>query len=218
MGTEKEHGGQKHGPSKRQEELAKPKSVHIDYKQDRPTALWPIKASSLQAIPSPRIKQLAEAKHVSLEWQEARPVYSIVSEGAKTASASLRILELAKSKQCMSSFPSSTLKTHQEEGDGCIRSEKLVAPTSRTEALAVPKGVHPHFQHDLPTQRKVPAVVLHAQASDRVSQLAKPKLRKAIYEGYDPYRISPAAKTVDASPRTLELSTPPARRQRAKKI
>ncbi|XP_053321487.1 testicular haploid expressed gene protein [Spea bombifrons] len=206
------------GLSKRQEELAHPKSVHNNYKQDRPSPIWPIKASSLTAVPSPRIKQLAQAKGVSVEWQEDRSVYSIVSEGAKRASATHRIIQLSMPRQSSTEAPPRTPNIHQLKREGSATSEKRMAPTARTEALAVPKTEHHQFQHDLPIERKVPASALHAQASDRICQLAKPRIRKAIFEGYDPYKISPAAKNADASPRVLELSTPPSRRHQPKKI
>ncbi|CAH2293182.1 Hypothetical predicted protein [Pelobates cultripes] len=206
------------GLSKRQEELAQPKPVHTKYKLDRPSAIWPVKPSSLLAVPSPRIEHLAEAKHVNPEWKEDRSVYSIVSDGAKKATATNRVQQLATPKLRVSSAPPFITKSPDEEENESFCPKRLSAPTVRTEALAVPKAEYPGFQHDLPVERKVPAPVLHAQASDRVCQLAKHKIRKSFNEGYDPYKISSAAKNVQASPRLVELSTPPARRQHTKKL
>ncbi|XP_071982660.1 sperm microtubule associated protein 2 isoform X2 [Engystomops pustulosus] len=201
--------------TERQNELARHKTVNKMYKEDRPSPIWPVKQSTLQAIPSPRLKKLAEAKSVSPDWVEDRPVYSTVSEAAKRASASPRTAQLAKAKKDHAvHFISNQLKRPQEDSI----SEKVTAPTARTEALAVPKMEHPQHQHDLTVLRNVPASALHTQASDRVCQLAKPKTRKAIFEGYDPYRISLAAKHAEASPRIIELCTPPAHKQRHKKI
>uniref|UniRef100_A0A8C5LQN1 Testicular haploid expressed gene protein-like n=1 Tax=Leptobrachium leishanense TaxID=445787 RepID=A0A8C5LQN1_9ANUR len=205
------------GLSKRQEELSQPKHVHKQYKQDRPSAVWPVKSSSLLAASSPRIEQLAQAKQVNSEWRRDRPACSIVSEAAKKVTASPRVVQLAMPKQRPSSAPTDTIKFHEKRDDSAC-SKSLGTPTSRTEALATPKVQHPDFQHDLPVERKVPASALHAQASDRVCQLAKPKIRKGINEGYDPYKISPATKNADASSRTLELSVPPGRRVRTKKV
>ncbi|XP_073516751.1 sperm microtubule associated protein 2 isoform X1 [Phyllobates terribilis] len=195
----------------RQNELAQHKNVNKMYKEDRPSPIWQVKSSALQAIPSPRLEKLAQAKSISQEWMEDRPVYSMVSEAAKSSSASPRTVELAKPKDRADHFMSSTTKSHQEEGN-------VVTPTARTEALAVPKMEHHQYHHDLEVPRHVPASALHTEASDRVCQLAKPKARKAIFEGFDPFRISPAAKHANASSRIIELCTPPARRQRYKKI
>ncbi|XP_069601633.1 sperm microtubule associated protein 2 [Ranitomeya imitator] len=195
----------------RQNELAQPKNVNKMYKEDRPSPIWPVKSSAVHAIPSSRLEKLAQAKCISREWMEDRPVYSMVSEASKTASARPRTVELAKPKHRADYFMSSTTKSHQEEGN-------VVTPTSRTEALAVPKLEHSQYQHDLEVQRHVPASALHTHASDRICQLAKPKARKAIFEGFDPFWISPAAKHANASSRIIELCAPPARRQRHKKV
>lgn len=47
-----------------------------------------------------------------------------------------------------------------------------------------------------------------AVASLRVVFLAKPKVRKDLNEGYDPFRVSPASLVAQASPRLYELATP----------
>ncbi|XP_075062441.1 sperm microtubule associated protein 2 [Mixophyes fleayi] len=198
--------------STRQKELAQHKTISRMYKEDRPSPIWPIKSSALLAVPSPRLEKLAQAKSISQEWMEDRPVYSIVTEASKRSIASSRTVHLAKPKnRTVLSMPG-TPNSQQEDGDRCFRSEKVVASSSRTEALSVPKMEHPQYQYDLPVLRHVPASALHIQASDRVFQLANPKTRKAIFEGYDPYRISPAARHANASARIVELCIPLARK------
>ncbi|XP_063779618.1 sperm microtubule associated protein 2 isoform X2 [Pseudophryne corroboree] len=196
----------------RQRELAQHKTISGMYKEDRPSPIWPVKSSALVAVPSARLEKLALAKSISQEWMEDRPVYSIVTEATKRASASPRTVQLAKPKnRSVLSMPG-TPNGQQEDSEACSRSEKVVVSSSRTENLAVPKMEHPKYQHDLPVLRNVPASALHIQASDRIFQLAKPKTRKAIFEEYDPYRISSSAKNANASPRIVELCIPPARR------
>ena len=51
-------------------------------------------------------------------------------------------------------------------------------------------------------------VTKKAVASPRIISLAKPKVRKDLNEGYDPYHISPASLVAQASPRLYELATP----------
>eukprot|EP00079_Xenopus_tropicalis_P038838 XP_017952609.1 PREDICTED: testicular haploid expressed gene protein isoform X3 [Xenopus tropicalis] len=202
--------------SQRQEELANPKKV-IAINEDRPSPIWPVSSSALSAFPSARVQNLAQPKKTSQEWMEDRPAYSIVSEGAKKASASPRTLHLAKPKHKASCSLPGTPNSHQSSGKESSRSIKS-APTARTESLAVHKIEHPEYQHDLPVVRPVPSSALHTQATDRVCQLAKPSPRRIISDVYDPYKISPAAKHAEASPRIQELCTPPARRQRSKKM
>ncbi|XP_072260851.1 sperm microtubule associated protein 2 isoform X2 [Pyxicephalus adspersus] len=203
----------------RLDNLARPKVNFLKYK-DRASPIWPVSSRALQAVPSLRVEKLAEPKSVSQHWMEDRSVYTTVTEGAKIASASARIIELARPKNCANNEIPNTPKSYlnEDEDKESLRSNKSVTASARTEALAAPKTEHPQYQHDLPVLRNVPAAALHIQASDRVCQLAKPKIRKHIFEGYDPYRISPAAKNAEASPRITELCTPPARRQRHKKI
>ncbi|XP_075120360.1 sperm microtubule associated protein 2 [Leptodactylus fuscus] len=202
----------------RQNELAQPKTVNKMYKEDRPSPIWPVKPSALQTVPSPRLEKLAKAKSISQEWMEDQLAYTVVTEAAKKASASPRTIQLAKPKDHAAISMSSPPKSQPEEGKGFFHSEKGVSPTARTQALAVPKTEHSQYQPDLTVLRHVPASALNAQASDRICQLARPKTRKAIFDGYDPYQISPAAKHADASPRVIELCIPPARRQRHKKV
>ncbi|XP_018417163.1 PREDICTED: testicular haploid expressed gene protein [Nanorana parkeri] len=180
--------------------------------------MWPVSPRALLAVPSPRVEKLAKPKGVCEHWMEDRSVYSIVTEGAKKASASARIVQLAKPKNHTENGMPNTPESHQDEEKESPRSNKSVTASSRTESLAAPKTEHPEYRHELPVQRHVPASALNVQASDRVCQLAKPKIRKSIFEGYDPYRISPAAKHAEASPRIVELCTPPAHKQRHKKI
>ncbi|KAG9465030.1 sperm microtubule associated protein 2 [Eleutherodactylus coqui] len=202
----------------RQNELAQHKAVNGMYKEDRPSPNWPVKPSAVQAVPSPRLEKLAQAKSISQEWREERSAYTRVTEAAKRASAGPRTEQLARPKNRAAHSLSSTPKSQPEDGNAFFNPEKVSAPTARTEALSVPKAEHPQYQHDLTVLQRVPASALYTQASDRVCQLAKPKTRKAIFEGYDPYRISAAAKRADASPRILELCIPPAHRQHPTKI
>ncbi|XP_040177885.1 testicular haploid expressed gene protein [Rana temporaria] len=208
------------GLTARQEELAKHRTVSDIYIDDRPSPIWLVTPKALQAVPSPRVERLAEPKSVSQYWMEDRSVYSIVTEEAKRASASARIVQLAKPRNHTGNgIPSRPASNQDEEKDKeSPRSNKTVTASARTEELAVPKGEHSQYQHDLSVIRHVSASALQAQASDRVCQLSKPKTRKSLFEGYDPYRISPAAKHAEASSRIVELCTPPARRQRQKKI
>ncbi|KAM4709434.1 sperm microtubule associated protein 2-like [Discoglossus pictus] len=205
------------GMSARQEELAQPKLINKEYKDNRNSPMWPVSSTALLAVPSPRLEQLAQGKGVSPDWKEDRSPYSTVSEGAKKASATTHTLQLSQPKICNLQSVTNSSNHDQQDDDSCSKSEKSGGPTARTEELAVPKTEHPEYMPDGPVQRPVPAQALKSSASDRVCQLAKPKPRKAIFEGYDPYKISTSAKQAEASPRILELCVPPARRLHSKK-
>lgn len=75
-------------------------------------------------------------------------------------------------------------------------------------SLVVPKQVHPQHGLDCPVSWPIPTHVLKTSASERVRLLARPKTRQALFEGYDPYSVSPAARAATTSPRLLELSLP----------
>lgn len=83
-----------------------------------------------------------------------------------------------------------------------------------TYFLLVPKKEHPHYRPNQPVSSHVPRSVLEAVASERLQVLAIPKPRNPLYEGFDPYKVSLAARVATASPRIQELSQPPARRCR----
>lgn len=74
--------------------------------------------------------------------------------------------------------------------------------------LSAPKQVHAQHSLARPVSWPVPDHVLKAVANERLQKLARPKTRQALFEGYDPYRVSPAARAATASPRLLELSLP----------
>ncbi|XP_069504198.1 sperm microtubule associated protein 2 [Ambystoma mexicanum] len=205
----------------RQEELAQPKKIH---KNDRLSPTWPVSQSALLAVPSPRLENLAKAKTPSKEWKQDRPVQSIVSKGAMAASPSPRIVQLARPKTRSLTLVNELWDTDQSTGDNNSitgstgSSSSTRAQNNKTELLAVPKTEHPHYLHQKPVQWMVPESAKTHMASDRVCQLAKHKMRKAIFEGYDPYRIPEGAKLAEASPRVLELCTPLPRKIRQKKI
>nr|DBA28369.1 TPA: hypothetical protein GDO54_008748 [Pyxicephalus adspersus] len=126
------------GLTARQEELAKHKSVSNMYIEDRASPIWPVSSRALQAVPSLRVEKLAEPKSVSQHWMEDRSVYTTVTEGAKIASASARIIELARPKNCANNEIPNTPKSYlnEDEDKESLRSNKSVTASARTEALA----------------------------------------------------------------------------------
>ena len=83
---------------------------------------------------------------------------------------------------------------------GLIRAPLLSSP--------VPKAQSDQCVPDRDPRWEVLDVTKKAVASPRIISLAKPKVRKDLNEGYDPYRISPASLVAQASPRLYELAVP----------
>ncbi|XP_043909684.1 testicular haploid expressed gene protein-like isoform X2 [Protopterus annectens] len=198
----------------RLEYLATPKK---DYQrlQDKPP-IWPVTSSAMNCNPTPRVMLLAQAKQVNQNWQPDRSVYSEVSERARTAIASPRIIQLSQ--------PKSYDSVDDQESDYWIQSARALAfkrslnteASPRLLALATPKDVPKEYLCERPVQWLVSEAVKNAAATERVIRLAKPKTRRELYEGFDPYKISSAAKHTTATPRLKELCMPLPRKMKHK--
>ncbi|XP_066509068.1 sperm microtubule associated protein 2-like [Hoplias malabaricus] len=123
----------------------------------------------------------------------------------RSPEASARICQLAQPK-----------KTHVLLTEKSLSAAPLLKPSVRTHFLATPKQEHPQYSPDRPVSCPVVRSALEAVASERLQVLATPRLRKPLFDGFDPYRVSSAALAAIASPRLQELSLPPARRCRTK--
>ncbi|XP_069073281.1 sperm microtubule associated protein 2 isoform X2 [Pleurodeles waltl] len=199
----------------RQEELARPKKIN---KTDRLSPTWPVSQSAMIAVPSPRLQHLAQPKTPSKEWKLDRPVQSTVSKGALSAAPRPRTVELAKPKTRSAPLMKEVEDADHSTGDSHSVTHSKQELISKAELLAVPKSEHPQYLHQKSVQWLVPESAKNHLASDRVCQLAKHRMRKSIFEGYDPYRIPEGAKNAEASPRIMELCTPLPRKTRQRKI
>ncbi|KAB0394130.1 hypothetical protein E2I00_016075, partial [Balaenoptera physalus] len=72
----------------------------------------------------------------------------------------------------------------------------------------MPKAQSDKCVPDRDPRWEVLEVTRKAVASPRIVSLAKPKVRRDLSEGYNPYRVSPASLVARASPRLYELATP----------
>ncbi|XP_030396654.1 testicular haploid expressed gene protein [Gopherus evgoodei] len=182
----------------RQAELSRSKNIYQGFEENRSFPIWPVSAASKHAVASPRVKELAQPKLVNSAWEADRPVYTRVSKGAMTAAARERTTHLAKPKK----------RDFSAKLDALSMPPRSITQFTRTEYLARPKTEHPSYLHDKPVQWAVSASTRNAVLSVRLSELARPKVRKQIFEGYNPYRISSAALHTEASARLQELSIP----------
>ncbi|XP_039371992.1 testicular haploid expressed gene protein isoform X1 [Mauremys reevesii] len=182
----------------RQAELSRSKKIYQGSEENRSFPIWPVSAASKHAVASPRVKELAQPKLINSAWEADRPVYTRVSKGARTAAARERTTHLAKPKK----------RDFSAKLDAPSAPPRSVTQFTRTEYLARPKTEHPSYLHDKPVRWAVSAGTRNAVLSARLSELARPKVRKQIFEGYNPYRISSAALHAEASARLRELSIP----------
>ncbi|XP_059356808.1 sperm microtubule associated protein 2 [Carassius carassius] len=186
----------------RLEQLAQSKESSRFIEESRRSPEWMISAAALKACPSERVCSLALPRMPD-GWQPERPLLAALSVAVKNAKPSPRICQLAQPKRVK------TLLTYCSVDSSTQTISAPITPSSsRILQLASPKQVHAQHSLARPVSWPVPDHVLKAVAGERLQKLARPKTRQALFEGYDPYRVSPAARAATASPRLLELSLP----------
>uniref|UniRef100_A0ABI8ARB6 Sperm microtubule associated protein 2 n=1 Tax=Felis catus TaxID=9685 RepID=A0ABI8ARB6_FELCA len=208
--------------TRRVEELARPKRFYSEYfnnnsflwqeqdtpfypfypdpsPDDRSTSVWPVPRPTLEYQASSRLKELATPRVRNNIWSINMSEVSQVSKAAQMAIPSTRILQLAKPRA-----PATLL----EEWDPMPKPKPHVSDYNRLLHLAMPKAQSDQCVPDRDPRWEVLDVTKKAVASPRIISLAKPKVRKDLNEGYDPYHISPASLVAQASPRLYELATP----------
>uniref|UniRef100_A0A2K6S3I6 Sperm microtubule associated protein 2 n=1 Tax=Saimiri boliviensis boliviensis TaxID=39432 RepID=A0A2K6S3I6_SAIBB len=187
--------------SRRVEELSRPRRFYLEYyNSNRTTPVWPIPRSSLEYRASRRLKELAVPKIRDNIWSMDMSEVSRVSRAAQMAVPSSRILQLSKPKA-----PATLL----EEWDPMPKPKPHVSDYNRLLHLAMPKAQSDKCVPDRDPRWVVLDVTKKVVASPRIISLARPKVRKGLNEGYDPYYISPAASPPPkASPEKCEPPRP----------
>ncbi|XP_069042078.1 sperm microtubule associated protein 2 [Lepisosteus oculatus] len=209
---------EKNGPttfalSPRLSQLCQFRRLNSSFQEDRPSPVWTVSTAALRALPSERLQVLARPQAPSLHWMPDRPLVSEVSEAVLRAVPSARVCQLAQPKRLAPLWASA-----ETSGDPSLSEAPRCAGVSpRIDLLATPKAEHRLYRPDRDVAWPVPRSARAAVASDRLLVLAKPRARRALSDGCDPYRVSSPARRAQATPRTLELSAPLARKQRQKK-
>ncbi|XP_069107202.1 sperm microtubule associated protein 2-like isoform X2 [Argopecten irradians] len=200
--------------SSRLEALSQPRQP-VYYKGDRPGPIWPVRRSAMNAECSARLEQLGKPKTLNNQYYFDRSAYMMVTRGAQSAEPSTRLQQLSQPlarKQVQEYKESAWGQTFPVSEN----SKKAIA-SARVEQLAESKAYHKAFQNERPVQWDVPEGALKAGANLRLQQLSRPRSRTMIKDDYDPYKVSPAARRVHATPRIEELCVPIARKVRPKK-
>ncbi|XP_067470717.1 sperm microtubule associated protein 2 isoform X2 [Thunnus thynnus] len=172
------------------------------YAQVTLSPVWEVSEWALRAVPSERLCRLAQPRAPAVGWQSDRPLLFPLSRATQTAVATSRICQLAqpKRKQVLGSSghkPKPVPMTHM----ACRASAHI-------ELLATPKNDHPKFEGERSVCWPVSRASRNFIASQRLLELSGPKERKALFEGYDPYIISRAARSASPSPRIQQLCLP----------
>ncbi|XP_010884677.2 theg spermatid protein isoform X2 [Esox lucius] len=170
------------------------KQMNAGFEQNRPSSQWKVSVGALRAHPSDRVCSLALPRLPTVGWEPERLLLASSSRAVQTAVASPRICQLACPKRRPSLHSPHPSKTSL--GPHCPKTA-----SSRLQLLAIPKSDHPQYHRDRPVSWPVPKSVKEAVASERIQVLSEPKQRKAMYQGYDPYVVTLAARSASATPR-----------------
>ena len=201
-------------------ELTHSKTLHKDYMGDRPSPIWSIKPSVLNAVPSTRICSLSRPKTAHPMYEPPKGVMTMIPPAALRATASAHVHKLSRHK----TYPPLHIMEHSEwdwgEWPTTIPQGALHATASgRVEDLSAPKKPHKQYLPPRSVQWEVRRSTRSAVASERVKKLANAKSRNEQYEDYNPkaWQVSVAAQHAQASERLGELAVPLARKCRTKK-
>ncbi|XP_053191106.1 theg spermatid protein [Scomber japonicus] len=163
---------------------------------------WDVSEWALRAVPSERLCSLAKPRQTAVGWQPDRSLLFPLSRATQKAVATSRICQLAqpKRKQVTGGSghkPRPVPMTHMP----CRASAHI-------ELLATPKHEHPKFEGERSVCWPISRASRNYIASQRLLELSSPKERKALFEGYNPYIVSRAARSASPSPRIQQLCLP----------
>nr|XP_029505054.1 testicular haploid expressed gene protein-like isoform X2 [Oncorhynchus nerka] len=181
------------------------KRLNSGFEQSRSSPQWEVSVAALSAYPSNRVCSLALPRLPTAGWVSDRPLLASLSRAVRTAVASPRVCQLACPKRRQGLYSPHSSKTS-------LAPPHPAATSSRLQLLAIPKSDHPQYAQDRP----VIWPVRKAVASERVQVLSRPNQRKALFQGYNPYTVTLAARSASASPRLQELCLPLPRKCKGK--
>ncbi|XP_063076620.1 sperm microtubule associated protein 2 [Engraulis encrasicolus] len=195
--------------SPRWSKLAESKPSHLGFEHSSRSPEWPVSVAATRARASRRVCSLALPRQPVEGWQPDRPIMYSLTRAVQSAVPSRRVCELSQPKR-VSRSPSTdhwlnNLATAQHN-----------TATSRIHQLSAAKVEHPDYLLDRPVSWPLSSAVTKAVASGRIEELSQPKVRKDLFEGYNPYIVTQAARSATASPRVEELSAPLPRKCRKK--
>ncbi|KAK2151117.1 hypothetical protein LSH36_375g04030 [Paralvinella palmiformis] len=206
----------------RLDDLSKPRNVDEYYQGDRPTPMWPVSKSARNAAVSERISELARYRPVHPEFQPERsPLYmpSFGSRSPPPPNSRIYILAQPKPHKVWSRVDENFVDEGEFSASIWPVEPKVYTSSCppRVESLATAKDLPRQYKGERPVQWLVSDNAKNSTASLRLQQLARPRSGRLTKDDYDPYKVTPSARTARPTPRILELCTPLPRKIRQKK-
>ncbi|XP_040917213.1 theg spermatid protein [Toxotes jaculatrix] len=164
--------------------------------------IWEVSEWALRAVPSKRLCSLAQPRAPAADWEPDRSLLAPLSRATQTAVASARICQLAQPKRRQ------VLEGSGTKSKPVPMTHLPCKASAHIELLSTPKHDHPKFEGERSVYWPVSRGARHHVASQRLLELSSPKERKALFEGYDPYIVSRAARSASPSPRIQQLCLP----------
>ncbi|XP_068456059.1 sperm microtubule associated protein 2 [Clinocottus analis] len=164
--------------------------------------IWEVSEWALRAVTSDRLCRLARPRAPAADWQPERPLLARLNRVTQTAVASSRIRQLAQPKR------RPVLEGSGPKSKALPMTHIPRKASAHIELLATPKHDHPKFEGERPVCRPVSRAARNFVAGERLLELSGPKERTALFEGYDPYAVSRAARSASPSPRLRQLCLP----------
>ncbi|XP_056282753.1 sperm microtubule associated protein 2 [Pseudoliparis swirei] len=170
--------------------------------------VWEVSEPALRAVASDRLSRLARPRTPAAAWQPERPLLAALNTGTQTVVATSRICQLARPR---SRRP--VLETSGPQPKVVTSTRIAYKASAHIELLATPKRDHPKFEGERRSACwSVSRAARRAAAGRRLLELSCPKERTALFQGYDPYAVSPAALAADPSARVRQLCLPLSRK------
>lgn len=196
--------------SPRLSKLVPYKKFHPLFESDRPSAVWPVSKAALNFPPEQeQYIILSRPKPFYKDFVPDRepPPYD-VSRAALKYIATDRIVKLAIPKRRYAppefDFCAATWYDHPPVKQSALSYNS----SERTELLSWPRSLPTGFEYDKSVMWKAPAGLNSVQASGRLAELSQPRQRMELYQGYDPYSVSSAARNAVATSRLDTLAQP----------
>ncbi|KAK9533875.1 hypothetical protein VZT92_008968 [Zoarces viviparus] len=181
--------------------LAQPKPNRLRH-PDRLSPIWEVSEWALRAVPSDRLCGLAQPRPPAAGWQQERPLLTGLNRVTQTAVATSRICQLAQPNR------RPVLEGFGPKSTAVVMTHIPCKASAHIELLATPKHNHPKFEGERSVCWSVSRDARNFVASQRLLELSSPKERSALFEGYDPYVVSQAARSASPSPRIQQLCLP----------
>ncbi|XP_051239398.1 theg spermatid protein [Dicentrarchus labrax] len=172
------------------------------YTQVTLSPIWEVSECALRAVASNRLCSLAQPRAPAAGWQPDRPILVPLNRATQTAVATSRICQLAQPKR------KQILEGAGNKSKPVPLTHMPCKASAHIELLATPKHDHPKFEGERSVCWLVSRSARNYVANQRLLELSSPKERKALFEGYDPYIVSRAARSASPSSRIQQLCLP----------